>query len=48
MIMAFDGKRRIRRELFSRFVDPPSGAADDPGENQRLSLGPAFCETPLD
>src|SRR5260370_28210900 len=48
MIVPFDGKRRIRRELFARLVDPPSSAADDPGEDQRLCLGPAFRETPLD
>src|SRR5260370_19828576 len=48
MIVPFDGKRRIRRELFARFVDTPSSAADDPGEDPRLCLGPAFRETPLD
>jgi hypothetical protein len=47
MIVPFDGKGRIGRELFARLVDPPPGAADDPGEDQSLSLGPAFRETPL-
>src|SRR5271165_3780914 len=48
MIVPLDGKRRIRRELFARLVDPPPGAADDPGEDQRLGLGSTFGKTPLD
>ena len=48
MIVAFDGKRRIGRELLARLVDPPSSAADNPGEDQRLSLGPAFRQSPFD
>ena len=48
MVVPLDGKRRIGRELFARLFDPPPGAIDDPGEDQRLSLGPAFGKTPLD
>jgi hypothetical protein len=48
MSVTLNGERRIGGELFARLVDPLAGAADDSGEDQRLSLGPAFCETPLD
>jgi hypothetical protein len=44
----FDGQRRIRRELLARLVDPPPGAADNPGEDQRLRLRPAFGQALVD
>jgi hypothetical protein len=47
MVVPFDGKRRIRGELFARLFDPPPGAADNPGEDQRLRPRPAFGQTLL-
>jgi hypothetical protein len=48
MVVPLDGERRIRCELFPRLFDPPPGAIDDPGEDQRLRPGAAFGQAPLD
>jgi hypothetical protein len=48
MVVPLNDKCGIRRELFTRLLDPPPGAADVAGEDQRLSLGPAFGQALLD
>src|SRR5215472_18619087 len=48
MITPLERQRQIGRELFSRFVDAPSVAADETREDQRLRLRPAFCQALFD
>ena len=48
MVGSRDAQRRISRELLARLVDPPPGAADDPGEDQRLRFRAAFGQALLD
>jgi hypothetical protein len=48
MGVPLDGERRIRWKLLARLVDPPPGAADNPGEDQGLRPGAAFGQALLD
>jgi len=48
MVVSRDGERRIDCKLLARLVDAPSGASDDPGEDQSLRLSPAFGHAKVD
>jgi hypothetical protein len=48
MVVSRDGERRIHCKLLARLADAPSGAADNPGEDQSLRLSPAVGHAKVD
>src|SRR5690348_8162777 len=45
MVASLERQRRIRGEALAGLIYPAPGAADEPGEDQRLGLGAAFNKT---